>query len=149
MTPTVTTEFSCTYTLPGFEPRQGRMSVLWEMDAPMQLTVDFEACDGQMTEWLLSRDMFADCMLNAPGPQFGGGDAVLDRGMATFHLSLSSTEGEAGIIFPIFPMIPFMTQTLSHAPRGAQEFELIEAELDAFVESALNGETRSSSEGTE
>lgn len=126
------------YVVPGFEPKRGDMALLWEQEFPFQLTVDFHTEESYSSSWILGRDMFVDCMLVGPGPTFGGGDAALDRGMATFNLKLHSPDGDASLTFPISPMIPFLTQTLQFVPRGEQESELIEAEMAAFLEEVLS-----------
>lgn len=140
MTTTVSTDFGCIYIVPGHEPVQGHMLLDWEMNSPMQVTVTFDNANGTKSVWIMSRDMFADAMINQPGPIFGGGDALLDRGIATFHLKLHSPEGDASVTFPIAPVIPFMTQTLQYVPRGEQEYERIATELDAFLKDVLDNE---------
>lgn len=134
---TIDTTFNCVYIIPGCEPHQGRVTMLWEHNAPVQIRLVFDNADGTTAEWLVSRDLFADCLLNPPGAKFGGADFSLDRGLASMGIELHGDGGDASVSFPLQPVIMFLQQTLLRVPRGQVESEAIEAEMDAWLTDVL------------
>lgn len=134
----VTTEFTCLFTVPGCEPMQGHVAMSWEHSSPFQVTLDFTNVDDSHSIWIVSRDCFADCLLNPPGAKFGGHDFVLDRGLASIGIELNGDGGTASVSFPLQPVVAFMTQTLLRVPRGEAEAEQIAVEMDAFLADVLD-----------
>lgn len=135
---TVSTDFNCVYLLPGREPYTGHVAMVWDMNEPFKVTLDFTNADESHSEWIVSRDVFADCLLNGPGPHFGGGDFTVNRGLASMGIELNSPEGNASVSFPLQPVVAFVSQTLHIIPRGEQEFERIATEMDEFITDVLD-----------
>ena len=136
----ISTEFPCIFVVPGCEPYQGKVELKWEHTAPFQVTMDFTNIDDTHSVWNVSRDVFADCLLNGPGPKFGGADFTVDRGLASMGIELHAPEGDASVSFPLQPVIAFMTQTLMRVPRGEAETEIVHAEMDLWLQDVLNTE---------
>jgi hypothetical protein len=143
MTATLAVTVPITYTCPGFEPVQSAMSVTWNRADPAALTLVFQQPDdGGETTWIVGRDVFADCLLSEPGPEFGGGDITLERGVVSMFLTLrgqidNSEWYEAGITFLTAPVLKLVQASLMYVPRGEVESETLAAELDSFLSEVL------------
>lgn len=136
MTP-VSRTIPCIYTVPGNEPYRGQVTMRWEHSAPFQVSLEFVNADDTTSLWVVSRDVFADCLLNNPGPRFGGHNFTVERGLATLSAELHSPEGNATVTFPLQEIIAFMSQTLLRVPRGEAEASMIQVEMDAWLKGVL------------
>lgn len=129
-----------TYTIPGFEPEQAIMGVQWRSNEPMALRLVFntQMFPEETVEWIVSRDMFADCYLGDVEECHGQGDAMLEKGLVSTYLSLNSPEGLAAVTFFTQPVMELITKSLMICPRGEQESEGIADELDEFLGELLS-----------
>lgn len=145
MTRMIIVHVPVTYTCPNFEPQQAQMGVTWAELDPAAITLEFIQDECETTRWVLSRDIFADCLLAEPGGQFGQGDVTLERGLISMFLTLRGTDPdgapyEAGITFMTKPLLELVQASLMCVPRGEEESSHIAGELEAFLESVLAGE---------
>lgn len=142
-TATLVTTLAASVVTPGHEPFPTRISLLWTEANPLDINLDFVQPDESTVTWLLSRDLFTECLLGEIGVVYGEGDAVLERAEVSMSLTLNGTLDDlhnhtAVITFFTGPVLELITASLMRVPRGDEEEAHIQAELETFLEGLLS-----------
>lgn len=133
------TETLCTYThvKEADLTLSARLGVTWASMDPAAIQLRFHDDEGNDVKWTLSRDMFVDCLLNDPGPEYGSGDASLKRGLVSFTLRLNGDTHDIDVSFMCNTIAQMLHDSLMIVPRGSEESAVFDAGIDRFLEEVL------------